>query len=61
MTLGRRGRKRRGDTPRFSTLEKLVILGAALAFVVLSYFLQPIFARRAAEHQGAARSSAPVK
>ena len=60
MTPGRRERKRRGDTPRFTGLEKLVILGAALAFAVLSYFLQPMIARSAAEHQRA-RSTAPAK
>jgi hypothetical protein len=38
-----------------STLEKVVLIGVVLAFVVISYFFVPVSARRSVDHAGAHR------
>jgi hypothetical protein len=56
----RNGRRSKGSAPlRLSTIEKAVLIGAVVAFVVLSYFLIPAGVRRMLEHERAHRPSAP--
>jgi hypothetical protein len=61
VTPPRRTRKKRADELRLTRAEKLVLLGAALAFAVISYLITPVLVRRAAEHERERARAAPTR
>jgi hypothetical protein len=61
VTPPRRTRKKRADELRLTRAEKLVLLGAALAFAVISYLITTVLVRRAAEHERERARAAPTR